>query len=122
MKTAAPIVALSARFNEASDENARAALARPARPARPGRRLDRGRHARTASELNAADFQIAPSIGLAMTLDDLRPAIENRPAGGWRGGSSRTTRANAAGFSVSVDRARRFRLMLSRNTVGADLS
>ena len=30
--------------------------------------------------LNAADFQIAPSIGLMMTLDDLRPAIENRPA------------------------------------------
>ena len=32
-------------------------------------------------ELNAADFQIAPSIRLAMTLDDLRPAIETRPAG-----------------------------------------
>ena len=32
-------------------------------------------------QLNAADFQIAPSIGLAMTLDDLRPAIERRPAG-----------------------------------------
>ena len=32
-------------------------------------------------QLNAADFQIAPSIGLAMTLDDLRPAIEGRPAG-----------------------------------------
>ncbi|HMI81034.1 MAG TPA: glutathione S-transferase, partial [Solirubrobacterales bacterium] len=31
-------------------------------------------------QLNAADFQIAPSIGLAMTLDDLRPAIEGRPA------------------------------------------
>ena len=32
-------------------------------------------------QLNAADFQIAPSIGLAMTLEDLRPAIEGRPAG-----------------------------------------
>ena len=32
-------------------------------------------------ELNAADFQIAPSIRLAMTFDDLRPAIEKRPAG-----------------------------------------
>jgi glutathione S-transferase len=32
------------------------------------------------TQLNAADFQIAPSIGLAMTLDDLRPQIENRPA------------------------------------------
>ncbi len=33
------------------------------------------------TELNAADFQIAPSLRLAMSLDDLRPAIESRPAG-----------------------------------------
>ena len=33
------------------------------------------------AELNAADFQIAPSVRLAMTLDDLRPLIEGRPAG-----------------------------------------
>ena len=32
-------------------------------------------------ELNAADFQIASSIRLAMTLQDLRPLIESRPAG-----------------------------------------
>jgi glutathione S-transferase len=32
-------------------------------------------------QLNVADFQIAPSLRLAMTLDDLRPAIESRPAG-----------------------------------------
>jgi glutathione S-transferase len=32
-------------------------------------------------ELNAADFQIATSIRLAMTLQDLRPLIESRPAG-----------------------------------------
>jgi hypothetical protein len=31
--------------------------------------------------LNAADLQIAPSLRLAMSLDDLRPAIEGRPAG-----------------------------------------
>ena len=30
---------------------------------------------------NAADLQIAPSLRLAMSLDDLRPAIEDRPAG-----------------------------------------
>ena len=30
---------------------------------------------------NAADLQIAPSLRLAMSLDDLRPAIEGRPAG-----------------------------------------
>ncbi len=32
-------------------------------------------------ERNAADFQIATSIGLALTLDDLKPLIEPRPAG-----------------------------------------
>ena len=32
-------------------------------------------------EINAADFQIAPTLRLAMTFDDLRPAIEKRPAG-----------------------------------------
>src|SRR6478752_1039165 len=80
MKTAAPIVALSARFNEASDENARAGLA--ALPALLDR-VDELIAAGTLNgpELNVADFQIAPSIGLAMTLDDLRPAIEGRPAG-----------------------------------------
>jgi glutathione S-transferase len=80
MKTAAPIVSLSARFNEASDENARADIA--ALPAL----LDRidawiAAGVLNGEQLNAADFQIAPSVGLAMTLDDLRPAIENRPAG-----------------------------------------
>jgi glutathione S-transferase len=32
-------------------------------------------------QLNAADIQIAASVRLAMTFDDLRPAIESRPAG-----------------------------------------
>jgi glutathione S-transferase len=31
--------------------------------------------------LNAADFQIAPSLRLLMTMDDVRPLIESRPAG-----------------------------------------
>jgi glutathione S-transferase len=80
MKTAAPIVALSARFNESSDENARAGLAAlPAMLDRVDELVATG--VLNGAELNAADFQIAPSIGLAMTLDDLRPAIENRPAG-----------------------------------------
>ncbi len=80
MKTAAPIVALSARFNEATDANARAALERL-----PGLldRVDELIAAGTigGAEPNAADFQIATSVGLAMTMDDLRPAIESRPAG-----------------------------------------
>ena len=80
MKTAAPVVALSAHFNEASDENVRRDLS-----SLPGL-LDRvdawiGAGVLNGEQLNAADFQIAPSLGLAMTLDDLRPAIESRPAG-----------------------------------------
>jgi len=80
MKTAAPIVALSAHFNEATDDNAREGLA--ALPALLDR-VDAAIAAGTLNgeQLNVADFQIAPSIGLAMTLDDLRPAIEGRPAG-----------------------------------------
>jgi glutathione S-transferase len=80
MKTATPIVALSARFNEASDENARKALNQlPSLLDRVDSYVESG--VLGGDQLNAADFQIAPSIGLAMTLDDLRPAIENRPAG-----------------------------------------
>ncbi|MEZ5075825.1 MAG: glutathione S-transferase N-terminal domain-containing protein [Solirubrobacterales bacterium] len=80
MKTAAPIVALSARFNEADDEHVRGDL-----EALPDL-LDRvdewiAADVLDGEQLNAADFQIAPSIGLAMTMDDLRPAIESRPAG-----------------------------------------
>jgi glutathione S-transferase len=80
MKTAAPVVALSARFNEASDDNVRRDLA-----ALPGllQKVDDWIAAGVLNgpQLNAADFQIAPSLGLALTLDDLRPAIEWRPAG-----------------------------------------
>jgi glutathione S-transferase len=80
MKTAAPIVALSARFNEADDEHARRALAQlPAMLRRVDDWIAAG--VLNGEQLNAADFQIAPSIGLAMTMEDLRPAIESRPAG-----------------------------------------
>jgi glutathione S-transferase len=79
VKTGGPLIALSARFNEASDDNAQKALA-----ALPGL-LDRvdawvESGVLNGDQPNAADFQIAPSIGLAMTLDDLRPMIESRPA------------------------------------------
>jgi glutathione S-transferase len=80
VKTGGPLVALSARFNEASDENARAAAARlPELLDRVDAWIEDG--TLNGTQLNAADFQIAPSIGLALTLDDLRPAIEGRPAG-----------------------------------------
>jgi glutathione S-transferase len=80
MKTAAPIVALAARFNEADDEHVRRDL-----EALPGL-LDRvdewiAAGVLNGERLNAADFQVATSIGLALTMDDLRPAIESRPAG-----------------------------------------
>lgn len=79
VKTAPPIVALSARFNESSDENARKALAElPALLDRVDAWVQSG--VLGGERPNAADFQIAPSIGLAMTLDDLRPAIAGRPA------------------------------------------
>jgi len=79
VKTAAPIVAASARFNEASDDNVRRDLAAlPALLDRVDAWIASG--VLNGPELNAADFQIAPSLGLALTLEDLRPAIESRPA------------------------------------------
>ncbi len=80
MKTAAPIVALSARFNKADDAHVQPSLAAlPAMLDKVDGLIADG--VIGGEQLNAADFQIAPSIGLAMTLDDLRPAIESRPAG-----------------------------------------
>jgi glutathione S-transferase len=80
MKTAGPIVALSVRFNEADDEHVRRSLAEmPAMLQKVDDLIAAGTLG--GDQLNAADFQIAPTLRLAMTLDDLRPAIENRPAG-----------------------------------------
>jgi glutathione S-transferase len=80
VRTAAPIIALEKRINAATDENVRAAL-----DALGGllQRVDELIAAGTLNgeELNAADFQVAPSLKLAMTLQDLRPLIEARPAG-----------------------------------------
>ena len=80
IKTGGPLVAASVHFNRADDENVRAALA-----ALPGLldRLDEFVLSGVigGTEPNAADFQIAPSIRLAMTVGDLRPFIEDRPIG-----------------------------------------
>jgi glutathione S-transferase len=77
--TAPMIVAMSARLNGASEENVRADL-----ESLGGllQHVDDLIAAGTINgpELNAADFQIAPTIRLAMTLQDLRPLIEGRPA------------------------------------------
>jgi glutathione S-transferase len=80
IRTAPPIIAFLFRYNKASDENVRHDIA-----ALPGmlKRIDDWCEAGVLNDdqLNAADFQIAPSLRLAMTLDDLRPAIAGRPAG-----------------------------------------
>jgi glutathione S-transferase len=80
VKTGGPLVALSARFNEATDENVRADLA-----ALPGmlQRTDDwiAEGVLGGEDLNAADLQIGTSVRLLMTLQDLRDAIASRPAG-----------------------------------------
>lgn len=80
VKTGAPLVALSARLNEATDHNVRADLA-----ALPGmlQRIDDwiAEGVLGGDQPSAADLQIATSLRLLMTLDDVRPAIEDRPAG-----------------------------------------
>jgi len=80
VKTGGPIVAAAAKLNDATDENVRADLAAlPGDLARIDQWIKDG--VIGGEEPNAADYQIAPTIRLAMTLDDLRPAIESRPAG-----------------------------------------
>jgi glutathione S-transferase len=80
VRTAGPILYLEKRINKATDETVRANLA-----AFGGQlqRVDEMIAAGTigGKNLNAADFQIAPTIRLAMTFQDLRPLIEDRPAG-----------------------------------------
>jgi glutathione S-transferase len=77
--TAPPILAASRRFNRATDENARRDLAvLPGLIDRVDEFIERG--VIGGSERNAADFQIATSISLLLTMDDVRPMIEGRPA------------------------------------------
>jgi glutathione S-transferase len=80
VKTAAPIVAAEIRIHGATDDKVRADLA-----ALPGmlQRIDDWISAGVlgGEEPNAADLQVASSLRLLMSLDDLRPAIESRPAG-----------------------------------------
>ena len=93
--TAAPILALTVRYNEATDENVRRGLAEL-----PGflDRIDAWIEAGVldGEQLFAADYQIAPSLRLAMTMQDLRPIIDARPAGRF---------ASATGLPAGVDAA-----------------
>lgn len=79
-KTSGPFVKAAARANEVTDERARADLAGfPAALDRIDGYIADGTIGGEA--LNVADFQIATSVRLLMAFDDLRPAIESRPAG-----------------------------------------
>lgn len=79
-RLARPIVAAGAWLNGAGDASAPADLA--ALPALL-ERVDAlvGAGVLGASERNAADFQIAASLRLLMAFEDLRPALDDRPAG-----------------------------------------
>jgi glutathione S-transferase len=80
VKTAAPIILAEKKIHNVTDETVRADLA-----ALPGMlaRVDDYIAAGTlgGEQLNAGDLQVATSLRLMMTLDDLRPAISAHPAG-----------------------------------------
>jgi len=80
VRSAQPIVWVEARINGANDVAIKADLA--ALPAM----LDRvdallGEGVLGGRSLNAADYQIATSVRLLLCFDDLRAAIDRRPAG-----------------------------------------
>ena len=80
VRTSAPVVAAANRMNRADDDAVRRDLA-----ALPGwlRRIDDWIEEGVlgSDPPGAADLQIGASLRLAMTLDDLRPQIAERPAG-----------------------------------------
>lgn len=80
VKTGGPIVAAAARINKSTDENVRADLASLPEDLDRIDKLIKDK-VLGGEDPNAADFQIATSLRLLMSFDDLRPAIENRPAG-----------------------------------------
>jgi glutathione S-transferase len=78
--TAAPIIAAAARVNDAGDDNVREDIAGLPKM------LDTidgwiADGVIGGTEPNVADYQIAGSLALLLSLDDIRPAIEGRPAG-----------------------------------------
>ena len=80
VKTGAPIVAAAARFNDADDANVREAVAKlPPLLDRVDGWIEEGVLGR--DEISAGDLQVGASLRLAMTMDDLRPLMEIRPAG-----------------------------------------
>jgi len=75
-----PTVAMAKRRNHAGDETVQRDLAElPANLDRVDELIKK--KVIGGDQPNAADYQIAPSLRLMMTMDDLRPTIESRPAG-----------------------------------------
>jgi glutathione S-transferase len=78
-RLAPPFINAGVRVNEATDEAVRANLAAlDSMLGRVDEWIDGG--VLDGEALNAADFQIGASVRLALTLQDLRPLIEDRPA------------------------------------------
>jgi glutathione S-transferase len=78
-RLAPPIAALARRLNNATDENVRRDLdALPGMIDRVDELIEEGTIG--GAERNAADFQIGTSVSLLLTMDDIRPIIEGRPA------------------------------------------
>ncbi len=78
--TAGPVVWGAARLNDADDEHLKADIAAlPAALDKVDKAIKDGTIG--GKQPNVGDYQVAPSIRLMLTLDDLRPAIEGRPAG-----------------------------------------
>ena len=78
--TSAPIAAMSARFNDATDERVRADLAElPGHLDHVDALIEGG--VIGGAEPNAADLQIVTSLALLRSMDDLKPYVEGRPAG-----------------------------------------
>jgi glutathione S-transferase len=79
MATAAPLLAVSARLNGATDDAVRADLAAlPDVLDRIDALIDEG--VIGGDQRNAADFQLAASVRLLLCFEDVRPFIEGRPA------------------------------------------
>ena len=80
MKTAPPIIWAAARYNCSSDEAVRSDLAAlPGLLSRVDGWIEEG--VLGGEEPNAADFQVATSLRLLICMEDVRPAVESRPAG-----------------------------------------
>jgi glutathione S-transferase len=78
-RAALPIIPLAAHLNKATDENVRRDLAAlPALVEHVDELIAEGTIG--GPERNVADYQIATSVSLLLTLDDVRPYVEGHPA------------------------------------------